>query len=35
MYEKQKKMIGLMKEILQEDYMNQRVVSYTHTEHLD
>lgn len=35
MYEKQKKMIGLMKEILQEDYMNLRVVSYTLTENLD
>jgi hypothetical protein len=35
MYEKQKKMVGLMKEILQEDYMSLRVVSYTLTENLD
>jgi hypothetical protein len=35
MYEKQKKMVGLMKEILQEDYMGLRVVSYTLTENLD
>jgi hypothetical protein len=35
MYEKQKKMLGLMKEILQDDYMNLRVVSYTLTENLD
>ncbi|MGM0557853.1 MAG: alpha-isopropylmalate synthase regulatory domain-containing protein [Myxococcota bacterium] len=35
MYEKQKKMLSLMNEILQDDYMNLRVVSYTLTEKLD
>lgn len=35
MYEKQRKMIGLMKEILQEDYLNLNVHNYTLNENLD
>lgn len=35
MYEKQKKMIGLMKEILQDDYLHLSVHSYTLNEDLD
>ena len=34
MFEKQEKMIGLMKEILQEDYMSLSVEQYTLTENL-
>jgi hypothetical protein len=35
MYEKQRKMIGLMKEILQEDYLHLNVHNYTLNENLD
>lgn len=35
MYDKQRKMIGLMKEILQEDYLHLQVHSYTLNENLD
>jgi hypothetical protein len=35
MYEKQRKMIGLMKEILQDDYLHLNVHNYTLNENLD